>query len=49
MHAVTRDNLFPDPEHDSIAALFYAIYNDVSADASEQIEHGEVIETCDKY
>ena len=48
MHAVTQDKFLLDPEHVSIAALFYAIYNDVSADASEQIEHGEVIETCDK-
>jgi hypothetical protein len=41
VHAVTRDALLPDPQHDSIAALFYAVYNDVSTNASEQIEHGD--------
>nr|XP_012234018.1 PREDICTED: DNA polymerase zeta catalytic subunit [Linepithema humile] len=40
VHAVTRDDLLPDPQLDSIAALFYAVYNDVSTDASE---HGAII------
>lgn len=40
VHTVTREDLLPDPEYDSIAALFYAIYNDVSMDTNEQIEHG---------
>ncbi|XP_029174369.1 DNA polymerase zeta catalytic subunit [Nylanderia fulva] len=43
VHTVTREDLLPDPEYDSIAALFYAIYNDVSMDSNEQIEHGAII------
>lgn len=41
VHAVTREDLLPDPQYDSIAALFYAIYNDAPTDAKEQIEHGD--------
>jgi len=43
VHAVTREDLLPDPQYDSIAALFYAIYNDAPTDATtdEQIEHGD--------
>lgn len=40
VHVVTRENLRPDPQYDPIVALFYAIYNDIPTDASEQIEHG---------
>ncbi|XP_072748534.1 DNA polymerase zeta catalytic subunit [Anoplolepis gracilipes] len=43
VHIITRENLLPDPQYDSIAALFYAIYNDVPMDANEQIEHGAII------
>ncbi|KMQ94289.1 dna polymerase zeta catalytic subunit-like protein [Lasius niger] len=43
VHTVTREDLLPDPQYDSIAALFYAIYNDVSMDTNEQIEHGAII------
>jgi len=40
VHVVTRENLLPDPQYDSITALFYAIHSDVSTDANQQIEHG---------
>ncbi|KAG5322010.1 REV3L polymerase, partial [Acromyrmex heyeri] len=45
VHAVTREDLLPDPQYDSIAALFYAIYNDAPTDATtnEQIEHAAII------
>ncbi|XP_070524016.1 DNA polymerase zeta catalytic subunit isoform X2 [Cardiocondyla obscurior] len=43
VHVVTRENLLPDPQHDSISALFYAIYNDAPTDSNEQIEHGAII------
>ncbi|TGZ37682.1 DNA polymerase zeta catalytic subunit [Temnothorax longispinosus] len=43
VHVVTREDLLPDPQCDSIAALFYAIYNDAPTDASEQMEHGAII------
>ncbi|XP_018317331.1 DNA polymerase zeta catalytic subunit [Mycetomoellerius zeteki] len=45
VHAVTRENLLPDPQCDSIAALFYAIYNDAPTDATtdKQREHGAII------
>ncbi|XP_011051866.1 PREDICTED: DNA polymerase zeta catalytic subunit [Acromyrmex echinatior] len=45
VHAVTREDLLPDPQYDSIAALFYALYNDAPTDATtnEQIEHAAII------
>ncbi|XP_018398536.1 PREDICTED: DNA polymerase zeta catalytic subunit [Cyphomyrmex costatus] len=45
VHVVTRKDLLPDPQYDSIAALFYAIYNDAPTDATtdEQIEHAAII------
>ncbi|KAG5347806.1 REV3L polymerase, partial [Acromyrmex charruanus] len=45
VHAVTREDLLPDPQYDSITALFYAIYNDAPTDATtnEQIEHAAII------
>ncbi|KAG5327593.1 REV3L polymerase, partial [Pseudoatta argentina] len=45
VHAVTREDLLPDPQYDFIAALFYAIYNDAPTDAktNEQIEHAAII------
>ncbi|RLU15029.1 hypothetical protein DMN91_012916 [Ooceraea biroi] len=43
VHVVTRENLLPDPQHDPVAALFYAIYNDVPTDANQQIEHSAII------
>ncbi|KAL6255967.1 hypothetical protein P5V15_013204 [Pogonomyrmex californicus] len=43
IHVVTREDLLPDPQHDSITALFYAIYNDAPTDASGQIDHGAII------
>ncbi|XP_036146254.1 DNA polymerase zeta catalytic subunit isoform X2 [Monomorium pharaonis] len=43
VHVVTREELLPDPQYDSIAALFYAIYNDTPTDANEQTEHGAII------
>ena len=32
VHVTTRHNLLPDPRHDPIAAVFYAIHNDVPLD-----------------
>ncbi|XP_020282558.1 DNA polymerase zeta catalytic subunit isoform X2 [Pseudomyrmex gracilis] len=43
VHAVTREDLIPDPQYDSIAALFYAVYSDISTDTDKQIEHGVII------
>lgn len=40
VHAVTREDLVPDPQYDSIAALFYAVHNDIPTDTNKQIEHG---------
>ncbi|XP_017877316.1 DNA polymerase zeta catalytic subunit [Ceratina calcarata] len=49
IHVITRDKLLPDPEHDPIAAIFYAVHNDVpSSSKDEQIEHGIVINSCAK-
>jgi len=42
VHVVTREDLLPDPQYDSIAALFYGIYNDAPSGSNEQIEHGDV-------
>lgn len=41
VHTVTREDLLPDPQYDSIAALFYAIYNDIPMNTNDQIEHGD--------
>ncbi|XP_014475827.1 PREDICTED: DNA polymerase zeta catalytic subunit isoform X2 [Dinoponera quadriceps] len=43
VHVVTREDLLPNPQYDSIAALFYAIHNDIPTDASALIEHAAVI------
>ncbi|XP_076234619.1 DNA polymerase zeta catalytic subunit [Calliopsis andreniformis] len=44
VHVVTRGKLLPDPEHDAVKAIFYAIYNDVpSPSHAEQIEHGAIV------
>ncbi|XP_076642989.1 DNA polymerase zeta catalytic subunit [Halictus rubicundus] len=44
VHATTRGKLLPDPEHDSIEAIFYAIHNDVpSSSDTEQIVHGAIV------
>ncbi|XP_076277672.1 DNA polymerase zeta catalytic subunit isoform X2 [Lasioglossum baleicum] len=44
VHASTRGKLLPDPEHDSIGAIFYAIHNDVpSSSDTEQIVHGAIV------
>ncbi|XP_011881898.1 PREDICTED: DNA polymerase zeta catalytic subunit [Vollenhovia emeryi] len=43
VHVVTREDLLPDPQYDSIAVLFYAIYNDAPTVADERIEHGAII------
>ncbi|EFN82226.1 DNA polymerase zeta catalytic subunit [Harpegnathos saltator] len=43
VHVITREDLLPDPQYDSIVALFYAIHNDPPPDVSEQIEHGAII------
>ncbi|XP_076754833.1 DNA polymerase zeta catalytic subunit [Xylocopa sonorina] len=44
IHVVTRDKLLPDPEHDSIEAIFYAIHNDIpTSSKTGQIEHGAIV------
>ncbi|XP_076378060.1 DNA polymerase zeta catalytic subunit isoform X1 [Megalopta genalis] len=44
VHAVTRGKLLPDPEHDSIGAIFYAIHNDIpSLLDTQQIIHGAIV------
>ncbi|XP_032687505.1 DNA polymerase zeta catalytic subunit isoform X2 [Odontomachus brunneus] len=43
VHVITREDLLPDPQYDSIAALFYAIHNDIPTDAGEQTEHAAII------
>ncbi|CAL7952234.1 unnamed protein product [Xylocopa violacea] len=44
IHVTTRDKLLPDPEHDSVEAIFYAIHNDVPLSSkTEQIEHGAIV------
>ncbi|XP_054001717.1 DNA polymerase zeta catalytic subunit isoform X1 [Hylaeus anthracinus] len=47
IHVVTRGKLLPDPEHDSIGAIFYAIHNDTPLSThTEQIKHGAVVVNC---
>ncbi|OAD62176.1 DNA polymerase zeta catalytic subunit, partial [Eufriesea mexicana] len=44
IHIITRDKLLPDPDHDPIEGIFYAIYNDVPLSQKiEQIEHGAIL------
>ncbi|XP_078050436.1 DNA polymerase zeta catalytic subunit [Augochlora pura] len=44
VHVVTRGKLLPDPEYDSIEAIFYAIHNDVpSLMDTHQIVHGAIV------
>ncbi|XP_076686257.1 DNA polymerase zeta catalytic subunit isoform X1 [Andrena cerasifolii] len=44
VHVVTRGKLLPDPEHDSIEAIFYAIHNDVPLSSHmERMEHGAIL------
>ncbi|KAK0164996.1 hypothetical protein PV328_003555 [Microctonus aethiopoides] len=46
VHVITRDDLLPDPQHDSISALFYAIQSDVPPTSTiKPLEHG-VIAVC---
>lgn len=47
VHVVTREDLLPDPQYDTVAALFYAIHNDTPTDAKEQIEHSAIIVNSD--
>ncbi|XP_015432671.1 PREDICTED: DNA polymerase zeta catalytic subunit [Dufourea novaeangliae] len=50
VHVITRDKLLPDPEHDSMGAIFYAIYSDVPSSSDvERIEHGAIVVTCSTY
>lgn len=43
VHVVTRDDLLPDPQHDSISALFYAVQSDVPPTSSiKSLEHGNL-------
>ncbi|XP_050494213.1 DNA polymerase zeta catalytic subunit isoform X4 [Bombus huntii] len=44
IHVITRDKFLPDPNHDPIGAIFYAIHNDVPLSSKiEQIEHGAIL------
>ncbi|CAK9831820.1 DNA polymerase zeta catalytic subunit [Anthophora retusa] len=43
VHVITRDKLLPDPEHDSIGAVFYAVCNDTLFLKGGQIEHGAIV------
>nr|XP_031826946.1 DNA polymerase zeta catalytic subunit isoform X1 [Nomia melanderi] len=44
IHVITRGKLLPDPEHDPIEAIFYAIYNDIPLSSdTEQIVHGAIV------
>ncbi|XP_043513562.1 DNA polymerase zeta catalytic subunit [Frieseomelitta varia] len=44
IHVITRDKFLPDPNHDPIGAVFYAIHNDVPLSSkTEQIEHGVIL------
>lgn len=41
VHVTTQGKLLPDPEHNTIGAIFYAVYTDIpSSPEVEQIEHG---------
>ncbi|KAK0182998.1 hypothetical protein PV327_001077 [Microctonus hyperodae] len=43
VHVITRDDLLPDPQHDSISALFYAIQSDVPPTSTiKPLEHGVI-------
>ncbi|XP_076640510.1 DNA polymerase zeta catalytic subunit isoform X1 [Colletes latitarsis] len=44
VHVDSRDKLLPDPEYDSIKAIFYAIHNDIPLSShTEQMEHGAIV------
>ncbi|XP_034939803.1 uncharacterized protein DNApol-zeta isoform X2 [Chelonus insularis] len=43
VHVVTRQDLLPDPQHDSISALFYAVQSDVPPTSNiKPLEHGVI-------
>ncbi|XP_015597697.1 DNA polymerase zeta catalytic subunit isoform X2 [Cephus cinctus] len=44
VHVCTRGSLLPDPQHDSISAIFYAIQNDVPTTSKmKPLEYGDII------
>ncbi|KAK2584377.1 hypothetical protein KPH14_006763 [Odynerus spinipes] len=44
VHVVTREDLMPDPQHDPIEAIFYAIQNDVPISSdTKQMEYGVIV------
>lgn len=44
VHILTREDFIPDPQHDPIEAIFYAIQNDVPISSDvKQIEYGTIL------
>ncbi|XP_052808091.1 uncharacterized protein LOC128236972 isoform X1 [Mya arenaria] len=43
VHAESRGDLMPDPEHDPLIAIFYSIFNDVPAERGTRQETGVLI------
>lgn len=49
LHVETREGLRPDPEHDSIRAIFYSFMNDEPSDGDEaKIKTGIIIIDCNR-
>ncbi|XP_034191284.2 DNA polymerase zeta catalytic subunit [Osmia lignaria lignaria] len=50
VHVITQGKLLPDPEYNTIGAIFYAVYADIpSSPDVEQMEHGAIlINSCIK-